>query len=144
MSCEGFFIEQLRLRGYRLTPQREIVLRVLHEVGRAATAEEIFARVAEESASVELSTVYRTLDLLSELGMISTIEAGDRQRLYELAGHRAPHFHLVCRSCGTIISVDLDYLQPLFAHLNTIQFSPDRGNITIAGLCGACEAQAAG
>lgn len=144
MSCEVFFLEELRRRGYRLTPQREMVLAAVHALPQAASAEEIHAQVARQSSSIELSTIYRTLDLLNELGLVTRIEMGDRQRMYELARHRLPHLHAVCRACGTILSVDLDVLQPLFSHLDAIHFTADRTNITISGLCTACENTSAG
>ncbi|MDO8972058.1 MAG: transcriptional repressor, partial [Saprospiraceae bacterium] len=99
MSCEQLFQKQLRRQGLRLTPQREKVLSVLHAVGRAAAAEEIFTLVAQKDASVDRSTVYRTLDLLSEMGLAAVIDSGEKQRRYELSGIEAPHLHLVCRSC---------------------------------------------
>jgi Fur family ferric uptake transcriptional regulator len=96
MSCEALFLKELHQRGFRLTPQREMVLLVLHRIGHPASAEEIFARVGEKSASVEISTIYRTLDLLSSLNLVSVIDTGDKQRLYELIGAHTP----AARSAG--------------------------------------------
>ena len=139
MSCEDLFLKRLRQRGFRLTPQREMVLRVLHQMGRPATADEIFARVAEKSASVELSTVYRSLDLMLEMHMVTLIEPDDKQRLYELQGGESDHLHLVCRGCGKIIGVALEDLQPLVSALGaSTQFSIDLNNLTIPGLCADC------
>ena len=64
MACESIFLEKLRKSGLRLTPQREMVLSVMHQIEGAATVEEIHSRVRALSTAVDISTVYRTLDLL--------------------------------------------------------------------------------
>lgn len=145
MSCEDLFLKRLRQRGFRLTPQREMVLLVLHQMGRPATAEEIFERVAQKSASVELSTVYRTLDLMLEMHMVALIMPDDHQRLFELQGSEGDHLHLVCRGCGKIVGVTLEDVQPLVSALQaSAQFTIDLNNLTIPGLCAACAQAGAG
>ena len=139
MSCEELFLKQLHQRGFRLTPQRELILVVLHQIGHPASAEEIYKLVAEKTGSVELSTVYRTLDLLNSMNMVTLIDLGEK-RLFELTGIPAPHLHLVCRSCGNITGLELDLIQPLLDHLQEkIHFTPDLGSITITGLCEDCK-----
>jgi Fur family ferric uptake transcriptional regulator len=139
MSCEQIFQKQLRRHGLRLTPQREKVLSVLHGVGRAASAEEIFGLVARKDASVDRSTVYRTLDLLSEMDLVAVIDSGEKQRRYELSGVEAPHLHLVCRSCGQITGVELPVLQPLLDALKAdFHFNIDLSSLSLQGLCDAC------
>jgi len=141
MSCEELFLTQLRKRGFRLTPQREMVLVVLHHIGHPASAEEIFGLVAEKSASVERSTIYRTLDLLVSMQMVTVIDISEKQqRLFELVENRVPHLHLVCRACGKIIGVELDFLQPLMDQLIEEKgFHTDFSNLTLPGICKECE-----
>jgi Fur family transcriptional regulator, ferric uptake regulator len=139
MSCEDVFTQQLHLRGFRLTPQRELVLLALHQVSHPASAEEIFDRVTSRSANIELSTVYRTLDLLASLELVNVISAGEKQRLFELAGTEAPHMHLVCRVCGQIIPVKLEFLRSLLDHIkDDVHFNADLSNLTLAGICKTC------
>ena len=139
MSCEEIFLKQLHQRGFRLTPQREQVLLVLHQLDRAASADEIYTRVASLNPNVELSTVYRTLDLLNSLDLVAVIDVGDRQRLFELCQDSIPHLHLVCRVCGKIVGVELDLLQPLLDHVTArLQFHTDLSNISIPGICATC------
>ncbi len=139
MTCERIFLSQLHKRGFRLTPQRELVLFALHQIGHPATAEEIYALVAERSASVELSTIYRTLDLLGSMNLATVIDAGDKQRLFELVGSQAPHVHLVCRVCGRISGVEIDLFQPLLERFaEQDRFHADLSNLTIPGLCAEC------
>lgn len=139
MSCKELFVRQLRERGLRLTPQRELVLTVMHQLEAPSTAEEIYARVHAISASVDISTVYRTLDLFQELHLVAAFDPGDGLRRYEHLGVEAPHHHLVCRSCGKVIDVALETLQPLVEHLTAASgFVADVAGLTISGLCAMC------
>jgi Fur family transcriptional regulator, ferric uptake regulator len=142
LTCEALFFERLRARGLRLTPQREMILVELHQPGEPVTAEEIYDRVAIHSTSLERSTVYRTLDLLTSLGMVTSIDRGDRIRRYELVDMVEPHIHLVCRHCGKVIGMTVERLQPF---LDAVQaddlFTPDLANMTIPGLCRDCSGQ---
>ncbi|HOU15180.1 MAG TPA: Fur family transcriptional regulator [Anaerolineae bacterium] len=139
MSCKELLLQHLHERGLRLTPQRELVLNVLHQLEAPSTAEEIYARVHAISASVDISTVYRTLDLFQELHLVAAFDPGDGLRRYEHLGVEAPHHHLVCRSCGKVSDVALETLQPLIAQLTaTSGFLADAVGLTIPGLCAAC------
>ena len=139
MTCEQVFANELRLRGYRLTSQREAVLLALHEIAHPTSADEIFSLVAQKNVDVELTTVYRTLDLLNSIGLVAIIDSGDKQRLYELAAANHPHLHLVCNGCGRITGVDLDQFQPVIDRIKQLaHFSADLGSITVQGTCTDC------
>ncbi len=143
MACEQIFIQQLRKRGFRLTPQREIILSVLHDIEGWATADEIYRRVQIISTSVDISTVYRTLDLLQELGLVSCVDAGEDQRRYELIGVHGPHLHLICQACGQVIGADLEIAQAFGERLQAEHgFRPALEHLSIPGLCPACAAAA--
>ena len=101
---------QLRERGYRLTPQRELILAAVERLGHA-TPDEVLAEVREQSSAVNVSTVYRTLEVLEELGLVRHAHLSDRSPTYHsVTDHE--HFHLVCRNCQRVISVDPDVLTP--------------------------------
>ena len=139
MSCEAYFAEQLRKRGFRVTAQREAVLAALHELEGLVTAEEIFERVQAQTAPVDRSTVYRTLDLLEGIGLLAVVDSGDAQRRYELLRVEAPHHHLRCTRCGAIIPVDYAVFEPLFEELRrTTGFVVTSSSLTIPGLCARC------
>ena len=139
MACEEVFLKQLRQRGFRLTPQREMVLSVLHDIEGHATADEIFARVQTLSASVDISTVYRTLELLQEFDLVSAFDLGDGQRRYELLGLHGAHCHVVCRFCGASVGVEAAALRPLTDYLQREHgFQVDLDHLTIPGLCQEC------
>ena len=94
---------RLRESGHRLTPQRELVLAAVETLGHA-TPDEVYAEVRTHSQSINLSTVYRTLELLDELGLIRHAHLTDRAPTYHsAAGHE--HAHFVCRGCQKMISI---------------------------------------
>ena len=143
MSCEEVFLQQLRERGFRLTPQREIILSVLHDQEGLATAEEIHAGVQVQSSAIDISTVYRTLELLQDFHLLTAIDLGDGQRRYELLGVHGAHAHLQCQTCGKLIGLDAGELQPLADHLQAMYgFCLDVEHLTIAGRCTTCQTAA--
>ena len=131
--------EQLRARGYRLTPQRELVLAAVETLGHA-TPDAVYAEVRLHSQSINLSTVYRTLELLDELGLIRHAHLTDRAPTYHSArGHE--HAHLVCRSCHTLISIGRGEVEKALGDLADGRgFVPDYGHLTVFGTCRECRA----
>ena len=141
MAMSEDWREKLRGSGYRLTPQRELILDAVNRLGHA-TPDEVLAEVRNQSSAVNVSTVYRTLEVLEELGLIRHAHLSDRAPTYHsVGGHE--HFHLVCRNCGRVQSVEPDVLQPLLDRLRKDQnFSVDVGQLTVFGTCaGGCEAK---
>lgn len=141
MSCEKIFLKQLRESGFRLTPQREMVLNVMHQIEGYATAEEIYARVHALSSSVDISTIYRTLELLEKFQLVASIDLSDGQRRYELLGLHGPHHYLLCRSCKKLLRVEQEEIQPLIDHLREAHgFEAEPGHMVIPGICQMCRA----
>jgi Fur family ferric uptake transcriptional regulator len=127
----------LREKGYRLTPQRELVLRAVDRLGHA-TPDEIHAAVREESQAVNVSTVYRTLELLEELGLVRHNHISDRAPTYHSTTGPA-HVHLVCRSCGAVTEVGPEIVMPMTETLRTeYGFCTDIGHLTVFGTCRRC------
>lgn len=143
MSCESLLIESLRARGMRLTPQREMVLAVLHELGGHASVDEIYQQVHGQSEAVDKSTVYRTLELLQDLGIVMDADLGDGIKRYELASHGA-HGHLRCACCGRVASLDMADLEKLKSHLMGAFGFAMRDHQVIVGLCAICQRRAKG
>jgi Fur family ferric uptake transcriptional regulator len=127
----------LRAKGYRLTPQRELVLRAVERLGHA-TPDEVLTAVREESQAVNISTVYRTLELLEELGLVRHAHLTDRAPTYHSA--TAPeHVHLVCRDCGAITEVAPEVVGPMTDALRgRYGFATDLGHLTVFGTCRTC------
>lgn len=129
--------ERLRASGHRLTPQRELVLAAVDTLGHA-TPDEVYAEVRRHSSSINLSTVYRTLELLDELGLIRHAHLTDRAPTYHSAqGHE--HAHLVCRNCRKVISISRDDIERALGPLASAhEFQPDYGHLTVFGTCAEC------
>ena len=97
----------LRAKGYRLTPQRQLVLDAVTLLEHA-TPDEIGSQVQRSAPGVNLSTVYRTLELLEELGLVTHTHLGHGAPTYHPAS-TADHLHLVCRDCGAVTETAKDY-----------------------------------
>jgi Fur family transcriptional regulator, ferric uptake regulator len=129
--------DELRARGYRVTPQRQLVLEAVTALEHA-TPEEICTRVQQTARGVNISTVYRTLELLEQLGLVSHSHLGHGAPSYHLAAE-AEHVHLVCRECGRIDEVGPDVVAPLVTSLQAGRdFETDVRHLTVFGRCGAC------
>ena len=130
--------EMLRKRGYRLTPQRFMILSVIQEAEEHLSIDQITERVQKRNPYVSLSTIYRTLELLRELGLVRENHLPGEQPRYEAAEGKA-HHHLVCRNCRAIIHLD----NALLGNLNEqLQEQYHFYNLTLdlvaSGYCDAC------
>ncbi|MFC7493209.1 MULTISPECIES: Fur family transcriptional regulator [unclassified Nocardioides] len=132
---------KLHSLGYRLTPQRQLVLRAVEKLGHA-TPDEILAEVQQHASAVNISTIYRTLEVLEELGLVRHTHLSDRAPTYHsVTDHE--HFHLVCRNCHRVISVDPEVVAPLSEALEQRHgFVVDVGHLAIFGNCVECELDA--
>jgi Fur family ferric uptake transcriptional regulator len=141
MSHCHTLIAELRRQGYRLTPQREMIVEAIAHAGRHVTVEEIFEQVQARAHAVNVATVYRTLDLLVELGLVSRADLRDGQVTYATLRH-GPHCHLVCRNCGQVIEADHDLVEPLEEQLQAqYGFTADLHHFAIPGLCTGCQSR---
>ena len=137
-------IDRLSEQGYRLTLQRVMILSAIEDRSDHISVEEIYAQVAAKYPQVNISTVYRTLELLKQLGLVYEIDLGEGRIRYhsESKGH---HHHLVCQKCGTIIDID----ESTLAHLNEVlhsryNFSAQLRHVAIFGFCGDCRKKNSG
>lgn len=129
--------EALRARGYRLTPQRELVLDAVKTLGHA-TPDEIADRVRATARGVNISTVYRTLELLEELGLVVHTHLGHGAPTYH-AADEADHLHLVCRECGGVAEVAPAVLDSAAQQIAADHgFTVDAAHFAIFGVCAAC------
>jgi Fur family ferric uptake transcriptional regulator len=132
-------IETLRQRGYRITPQREIVVRIIAHSNHHLSAEEIFTQLQVQAPSANVSTVYRTLEMLWEEGFTCRNDLSEGKIVYATRQH-GPHIHLICRRCDHVIEAAPDVLFQLGkALLADYQFTADLDHLSIFGLCAHCE-----
>jgi Fur family ferric uptake transcriptional regulator len=127
----------LRERGLRLTAQRQLVLEAVYALGHA-TPDQVHAAVARTAAGVNVSTVYRTLELLEELGLIRHTHLTHGAPTYH-AATEDQHVHLVCRDCGAVDEVAPAVLDDLVSTLRAGRgFRVDVGHVALFGQCAGC------
>ena len=139
-------VEELRRRfrekHYKVTPQRQIILQVCAEhLEEHLSAEDVYSLLRAESPDIGLATVYRTLEMLEELGFLHRIEFGDGKSRYELAtGDSAhSHHHLICLSCGTVIEFGDDLMETLESFVSrTADFQITDHQVKFYGYCREC------
>ncbi len=124
--------------GYRLTPQRQLILTSLQESDDHISAEEIHAQIRTKYPHVNISTVYRTLELLKGLGLVTETDLGGRRFRYHPA-EKGHHHHLICEQCGATIDIAESLLLPLKrALLKEYGFRANISHLAIFGRCTNC------
>jgi Fur family ferric uptake transcriptional regulator len=141
MVSESTLAEVLRARGLRLTAQRQLVLEAVYELGHA-TPDQVHAKVSGTAAGINITTIYRTLELLEELGLITHAHLSHGAPTYHGVAEQR-HVHLVCRTCAAVDEVPAGMLDDLAAAVEAKRgFMIDVGHVALFGLCAHCGAQA--
>ena len=136
MSCT----DKLKEQGFKLTPQRRLIIDIIHNTGAHLTADEIIGHVQKKMPGVNKTTVYRTLELLEETGCILRGEKGDHS-LYHRS-EEGQHHHLVCRKCGKSIDCAEDLFDSVERSLaEKYSFTTSFKHAVIQGLCEPCKRQ---
>jgi len=134
MSCA----QTLREQGYRLTPQRLLILSTIHTSDHHISAEDIYDQVCARYPNVNISTVYRTLELLKDLGLVTETDLGGGSFRYHSV-EKGHHHHLVCRKCGRILELDEAVLKPVEGSiLRRYGFRADLSHLAVFGKCARC------
>ena len=135
--------EELKNKGYKLTPQRRsIVDTIIENEGEHLTAEEIYDQVKKKCPEIGLATVYRTILLLEDIGIVSRLHLNDGCSRYELVHsdeeHR--HHHLVCNQCNKVIEVEDDLLEELESGIEEkYKFKILDHALKFYGICDECQ-----
>jgi Fur family ferric uptake transcriptional regulator len=133
--------DHLRSRGLRLTPQRQLVLEAVHRLGHA-TPDQVHAEVAQTAAGINITTIYRTLELLEDLGLVTHAHLSHGAPTYHAAG-QDEHAHLVCHVCGYVQEVPTEAFESLAAQLaHDRQFELDLSHVSLFGRCVGCGGRA--
>jgi Fe2+ or Zn2+ uptake regulation protein len=132
--------ELLRDRGLRATSQRVVMHRLLRDRARHVSAEELLSEASERLPGVSLPTVYATLELFEQLGVVRRVNGGGGTLLWDTRGDA--HHHMICRRCGRIedmeVPLDLERARRSAARSG---FEPDRAEVVVSGLCAHCAAE---
>lgn len=137
------FVTALRAHGVRATPQRRLVLQAVTDLGHA-TPEQVCDRVQAAEPGVSLSTVYRTLELLEGLGLVTHTHLRHGAPTYHPAEH-ADHVHLVCRGCGHVGQLGVEAAGDLARRIvDATGFRADLAHLSVHGWCRDCAAGDAG
>ena len=130
----------LRQRGYKLTPQRRAVLNVIAHSHDHLTPAAIYERVQQKQPGIGLVTVYRTLGILTELGLVCEVHAGDSCQSYLMRRPSEHHHHLICSDCGTVsdfTDCDLSKLERRLSRQTG--FDIEGHLLEFLGLCPDCQ-----
>ena len=131
-------LTELRARGYRMTPQRRAILDAIVRASSHVTAEEILTRIRKRFPDVNISTVYRNLQTLQDLGVVSHAHLGHTAGMFHLTDH-GEHQHLVCRRCGGIEDIEAALLEPVRGAVGRARgFDVDLSHFALFGLCRHC------
>jgi Fe2+ or Zn2+ uptake regulation protein len=136
---EAVLVGRLRDRGQRVTSQRIVIHRALRELDRHVSAEQVLREVRDRLPNVSLPTVYATLELFRELGVVRRLGVAGGSALYDPRGER--HQHFLCRGCGRVI--DLDVSVDAAAAQRAARragLAPEESSVVVTGLCDRCSA----
>jgi Fur family ferric uptake transcriptional regulator len=130
-------VDRLRSRGVRITAPRRAVLVALLEAGSHVNAETLHARVQARHPDISHSSIYRTMDLLTELGIVTHVHLGHGPAEFHLV--EDAHSHLVCNGCGAVTDVDQSVSGPFVeAIADTFGFALDLRHFALTGWCREC------
>ncbi len=133
---------RFRDKHYKVTPQRQKILQVfVDHKEQHLSAEDVYSLLRADSPDIGLATVYRTLEMLEELGFLHRIEFGDGKSRYEAATNDSAHahHHLICLSCGTVLEFDDDLMETLESFVSrTADFQITDHQVKFYGYCSEC------
>ncbi|HWJ04030.1 MAG TPA: transcriptional repressor [Verrucomicrobiae bacterium] len=131
-------LAELKEKGIRLTPQRQAILEYLKGVTTHPNAEEVYMDIRGKFPGISLGTIYNTLNMLRDKGLIQELSYGDMSSRFD--GNPEPHYHLTCERCGKVV----DYHRPMLAGLEA-DAARDTGfvitghRLELYGTCADCQ-----
>ena len=138
MSCQTHTVQTLKDAGHRLTPQRLLILSAVRHSEGHITAGEILDAVKESYPYIDTSTVYRTLDMLKQMRLVSETHMGGDQHRYEWVDDER-HHHMICHNCDRVASMDDSFIEALGKQImNAYDFEADIEHLAVFGICGDC------
>ena len=134
------FTKYVKSGSYRITPERFVILEAVMNYDGHFDADELFFQVKTSGQKVSRATVYNTLDLLQDCGLISKYRFGENHSRYEKAFGRPHHHHLICLECGDIIEFVNDRIEKIQKEVSDDnKFKVQTSTLQIFGICSKCQ-----
>lgn len=136
--------ESLRKKGHRITAQRETILEIFRQQahGTHLSAEDLYSILIERGTRVSLATTYRTLKLLSQLGLLRELDFAEGHKHYELKQDKLPHQHIICLGCNTTLEFEDHFLEEAGQKIGArYNFEVIDAQFKIFGMCPQCRVQ---
>lgn len=133
------FLEHIQKSGLRRTAQRDLIMDIFLRTEDHLTSEDLYWLVQKEDSTVGITTVYRTLKLLTDAGLAREVRFGDNKTYYEHHYNHQHHDHMICTECGRVIeffSQEIESLQDQMAE--KFGFRPTYHSLRMWGLCSEC------
>lgn len=136
----AIFVDHIQAAGLRRTQQRDLILEIFLSTEEHLTSEDLHGLVHKKDPTVGLTTVYRTLKLLTEAGLAREVRFGDNKTYYEHHYNHDHHDHMICTECGKVIeffSQAIEELQDQMA--SNFDFKPTHHSLRMWGVCSDCQ-----
>jgi len=138
MSCETELTQKLSERGFRVTPQRRVILHILQDTHAHLTPAEIYEKARIQLPGLTETTVYRTLEFLTKIGLAQEAFNGTSKAAYEICAYT--HHHLICRKCGKEVEVPHVKVDALCKDLESeTGFQLMQNHLSFFGICPDCQ-----
>ncbi|MGD8554772.1 MAG: Fur family transcriptional regulator [Anaerolineales bacterium] len=139
MSCTERLTREMRRLGFRVTPQRAVILETIAHGDGHQSAAEVFKAANQRLPGLNIATVYRTLDSLHRAGMVDLLSTDASIVRFELRDPQHPHSHLVCRACGQVMELPSEFIETFAEGVREDHgFALDTQHLTLTGLCAQC------
>ncbi len=140
MACGPKLSQELRVSGFRVTPQRGVILETIAHLPGHPSAQEVFEAARRRLPGLNIATVYRTLDTLRDAGLVDLLEGVDSLVRCSIRDPGSLHGHLICRGCQVVVEVEMPLLISLAGDLGRRHgFALDLAHLTLTGLCSNCQ-----
>ncbi|HLE74553.1 MAG TPA: Fur family transcriptional regulator [Candidatus Bathyarchaeia archaeon] len=134
---EQQLITKLRSKGYKITPQRLAICKLVLSSKDHPTADQIYEEAKKTHPAISLATVYFTLDLLRSLGLLQELGFRDRSSRYD--PNTSPHINIICPKCGKICDYEAKSVKKMWSQIVAeMGFKPLRQRLDVYNLCNAC------
>lgn len=130
-------LEKLSSRGYKITPQRRLILEVIEASDKHLNVDELCAQIRQMQPSVSLATIYRNLKIMHDLGLINRLDLQDSPSRYQI--NKGHNHHLVCIDCGQAIKLDICPMDQAIKVIESSGFKVFKHQFEVTGSCSNCQ-----